>query len=89
MNLELGVEKKTADAHAAISFDLTHDTVVSVTLEDDASHVVEVLVEGLICEGHHEVKWFGKKSGKRDFFLVLDTPTSHHVEPGHAIRRGH
>jgi hypothetical protein len=89
MNLELGVDKTKADAYATISFDLTHDTIVSVTIEDGEEHVVEVLIEGLMHEGHHEVKWFGRDPRDSDYYLVLDTPTCHHVEPGHVIRRGH
>ena len=89
MRLELGGDRGSPAAHAEISFDLPHPTIVSVTVEDAEEDVFEVLIEGLMPEGHHDLTWSGSLPHGHDFFLVVDTPTSHKVEPGHSIRQGH
>ncbi len=88
MLLELGRDRESSGSYAEISFELSHATIVSIIVEDLEDESFEVLIEGLMPEGHHDVTWSGTLSHGHDFFLVVDTPTSHQVEPGHSARRG-
>ena len=89
MQLLLGGNPESTGSVARISFDLSHATIVSITVENAEEESFEVLVEGLMPEGHHDVTWSGLLPHGHDFFLVVDTPTSHWVEPGHSVRQGH
>ena len=85
MQLRLGGNHESPDSVAHISFDLSHDTIVSIAVKDAEEESFEVLVEGLMPEGHHDVTWTGLLPHGHDCFLVVDTPTSHRVEPGHSV----
>lgn len=82
MQHKLGIDPQSARSFAEVAFDLPEATVVSITVEDSRKHVVEVLIQGLMPKGHHEVTWSSSLTGDDDFVVVLDTPTRHRVIHG-------
>ena len=85
MLYEFGTSLQSARAFAEISFDLSRSTIVSVTIEDAERNVVEVLIEGMVPNGHHNVVWSGTLSREREFFVVVDTATIHQTQRGKQI----